>query len=256
MGRVMAVLLAAIMLELLGSTLLYNYLETSSSREEIARNLAEQLVVADKVLSAAPKDERAGLAQQLSSDHVAIDWAAVPVPDQTLHNGTLQEVRATVVDWEKSLARREFRLALDHADHQRLVGSITLDDGSYVRFGTRLHSRLESLGLSLLSLGVLMVGVFAAAALVIRALGAPLRNLASVADTAGHGRPVLLTERGPQDLRSVARAFNAMQLRVADLIDSRTRALAAVSHDLRTPLARLRLHSEQIEDEPTQAAMS
>jgi signal transduction histidine kinase len=97
--------------------------------------------------------------------------------------------------------------------------------------------------------------VLVAAIIVIRALGSPLRHLTRAADAAGHGQPVLLAEQGPPDLRSVARAFNAMQLRVADLIDSRTRALAAMSHDLRTPLARLRLRSEMIDDEFVEAAM-
>ncbi|WEK47835.1 MAG: ATP-binding protein [Candidatus Andeanibacterium colombiense] len=255
MGRVIAVLLAAIMLELLGSTLLYQYLDTSASREESARNLAEQLVVADRVLTAAPAGERPALARQLSSHHVTVTWRSVPVPDQTARNDDLREVRRIVSDWEGGLAPRDISLAVDHEDRAMLVGSIALPDGSYVQFSTRMRSDLESFGLSLLSLCVLFIGVFAAAALVIRALGSPLRNLADVADTAGHGPPVLLTEKGPQDLRALARAFNAMQLRVADLIASRTRALAAMSHDLRTPLTRLKLRSELIEDDPTQAAM-
>lgn len=256
MGRVIAVLLAAIMLELLGSTLLYQYLDTSASREESARNLAEQLVVADRVLTAAPPNERPSLARQLSSHHVKVTWRAVPVPDQTVRNADLREVRQILSEWEGGLAGRDIYLALDHSDHEFLIGSIALPDGSYVQFSTRMRSAFESFGLSLLSLCVMFIGVFAAAALVIRALGSPLRNLASVADTAGHGPPVLLAERGPQDLRALARAFNAMQLRVAELIASRTRALAAMSHDLRTPLTRLKLWSEQIDDEPTQAAMS
>jgi signal transduction histidine kinase len=136
------------------------------------------------------------------------------------------------------------------------VGSIALYDGSYVHFTTGIRSHWESFYLSLFSISMLLVGVFVAAALLIRALGSPLRNLASAADAAGHGVPVLLTEHGPPDLRALARAFNAMQLRVTDLIASRTRALAAMSHDLRTPLARLRLRSEQIDDEPVQAAIS
>lgn len=255
MTRVMAVLLAAIVLEFLGSTLLYQYFETSSSREENARNLAEQLVVADKVLSNTPASDRPDLVGPLSSNHVQIGLRAVPVADQTSHRTELREVRAIMDDWEHRLAERDINLAFDHDEDRRIIGSIRLDDGSYVEFAMLMRSHWESFYLSFLSIGVLLGGVFLAAALVIRALGSPLRHLATAADSAGHGPPVLLSERGPPELRTLARAFNAMQMRVADLIDSRTRALAAMSHDLRTPLARLRLRSEQIDDEMVQVAM-
>lgn len=255
MGRVMAVLLGAILLEFLGSTLLYQYFDASSSHEESARNLAEQVVVADRVLSRASPQERRLLVSQLSSDHVSIDWRAVPVADQTRRNDDLRELGAIMVNWEEGLASRDIRLAVDPHDHTRVLGTIRLDDGSYVHFETDIRSHWESFYRSVLSLGILIVGVSIAAALVIRALATPLRNLASAADAVGHGAPVLLTERGPPDLRVLARAFNAMQLRVTDLIASRTRALAAMSHDLRTPLARLRLRSEQIGDEMVQTAI-
>lgn len=255
-GRVMLVLLGAILLEFLGSALLYQYFDTSKSREESARNLAEQLVVADQVLSGASPVERHALESQLSSDHVRIVWRTVPTADQTFRRASLREVRDIMIDWEGNLARRDIRLAYDRHNENRIVGSIALADGSHVQFVTDMRSHLESFYLSAFSIGTLLIGVFLAAALVIRALGSPLRNLATAADAAGHGEPVLLTERGPPDLRALARAFNAMQLRVTGLIDSRTRALAAMSHDLRTPLARLRLRSEQIDDDMVQAAIS
>lgn len=256
MARVMAVLLAAIVLEFLGSTLLYQYFETSSSREENARNLAEQIVVADQVLSNTLPQDRAALVGPLSSNHVQIGLRAVPVADQTSHRSDLREVRAIMDDWEHRLAERDINLAFDRDENQRIIGSIRLDDGSYVEFAMLMRSHWESFYLSFLSIGVLLTGVFLAAALVIRALGSPLRHLATAADAAGHGRTILLSERGPPELRTLARAFNAMQMRVADLIASRTRALAAMSHDLRTPLARLRLRSEQIDDEMVQAAIA
>lgn len=255
MGRVMAVLLAAVVLEFLGSSLLYQNFDVASSREESARNLAEQIVVADQVLAGADRDARRALERQLSSDHVRIAWRVVPVADQTERREDLREVRRIMLDWEKHLANRDLRIGVDRDNEERIVGSIALADGSYIHFGTHIRSHWESFYRSLLSIGLLIVGVFVAAGIIIRVLGSPLRHLARAADAAGHGAPVLLTEKGPADLRLLARAFNAMQLRVADLIDSRTRALAAMSHDLRTPLARLRLRAEMIDDWPVQAAI-
>jgi signal transduction histidine kinase len=58
-----------------------------------------------------------------------------------------------------------------------------------------------------------------------------------------------LPERGPREIRTAARALNRMQARIKMLINDRTRVLAALSHDLRTPLTRLRLRAEFISDE-------
>ena len=62
-----------------------------------------------------------------------------------------------------------------------------------------------------------------------------------------------LQERGARELKRATRAFNAMQERLNRYLDSRTRVLAAMSHDLRTPITRLRLRVESIEDEALRA---
>ncbi len=77
----------------------------------------------------------------------------------------------------------------------------------------------------------------------------PLKQLALAADTLGHdldAKP--MPEDGPIETRSAAQAFNRMQTRIKGLINERARALAAVSHDLRTPLTRLRLRAELVDD--------
>ena len=68
------------------------------------------------------------------------------------------------------------------------------------------------------------------------------RALSEAANRIGHShRHVVVETEGPEELRRLARAFNEMQDRIAELVESRTRSLLAVSHDLRTPLARMRL---------------
>lgn len=79
---------------------------------------------------------------------------------------------------------------------------------------------------------------------------APLSSFARAAENFSlDGADAALPERGPEEIRSVARAFNRMRQRISGLIDDRTRMLAAISHDLRTPITRMRLRSEFIEDE-------
>jgi len=92
---------------------------------------------------------------------------------------------------------------------------------------------------------VTVLGLWAA-----RALAAPLSSFAKAAENFSlDGGAEPLPERGPEEIRSVARAFNRMHERIARLMSDRTRMLAAISHDLRTPITRLRLRAEFIEDE-------
>lgn len=108
-----------------------------------------------------------------------------------------------------------------------------------------------------LMLNVILLVVLLVAALYIAARGItrPLSRLASAADNIGRGvRQPKLEEKGARELRHAARAFNSMQDRLHRYLDSRTRVLAAMSHDLKTPLTRLRLQVEtQIEDPALQA---
>jgi len=82
-----------------------------------------------------------------------------------------------------------------------------------------------------------------------RSLVGPLAELARSASTFGETSttPVPIREGGPKEVRAAANAFNRMQLRINDVLDKRTRMLAAVSHDLRTPLTRLRLRLDLLE---------
>lgn len=83
-----------------------------------------------------------------------------------------------------------------------------------------------------------------------RALTAPLARLAEAADAFGAGMTVVaLPENGPEEVAAVSRALDTMRERVRRLIDDRTQMLAAISHDLRTPITRLRLRAEFVEDD-------
>ncbi len=84
---------------------------------------------------------------------------------------------------------------------------------------------------------------------VARGITLPLSDIARAADSVGRDlKPAQLRERGARELRDAARAFNTMQDRLRRYLDSRTRVLAAMSHDLKTPLTRLRLQVETLEN--------
>jgi signal transduction histidine kinase len=91
--------------------------------------------------------------------------------------------------------------------------------------------------------------VLAASVWAVRRATQPLGMLGEAAERLGrdvHAPP--LAESGPLEVAQAARAFNEMQDRLQQLIRDRTQMLAAISHDLRTPLTRLRLRAELIDD--------
>ena len=96
---------------------------------------------------------------------------------------------------------------------------------------------------------ILVIVLYVAA----RNITRPLSELAHAAHSVGRdARPAQLEERGARELREAARAFNTMQDRLRRYLDSRTRVLAAMSHDLKTPLTRLRLQVETLDNPPMQ----
>jgi len=100
-------------------------------------------------------------------------------------------------------------------------------------------------------ISVTLLGLWAA-----RALTAPLSSFAKAAESFSlSGAAAPLAERGPEEIRSVAKALNRMRERITNLIDDRTRMLAAISHDLRTPITRMRLRSEFIKDDVHRSRM-
>ncbi|HMR34307.1 MAG TPA: ATP-binding protein [Geminicoccaceae bacterium] len=103
--------------------------------------------------------------------------------------------------------------------------------------------------------GGVLAAVLIVALLAARRFAAPVLRLAAAADRLGQDldAPPLAETKGPRELRAAARAFNRMQERLRSFVADRTRMLAAISHDLRTSLTRMRLRMELIEDDEIRA---
>jgi signal transduction histidine kinase len=136
------------------------------------------------------------------------------------------------------------RLAISRDDGQWLVGRLfihPIDTG----FATRIA--VATLLLYLIVLG--------ATVLIAMRLARPLRDLTRAADAfAGRAEPVAVPARGPTDLRHAIEAFNAMNRRLLALLDEKDRMLGAIGHDLRTPLASLRIRVESMDPEDEREA--
>jgi signal transduction histidine kinase len=130
--------------------------------------------------------------------------------------------------------------------------SLRLPDGSSLVYRVTRIARGTPLPASLMVNLILLVALLVIALYIAaRGITRPLSRLATAADNIGRGlRQPKLEEKGARELRHAARAFNTMQDRLHRYLDSRTRVLAAMSHDLKTPLTRLRLQVETQIDDP------
>jgi len=137
-----------------------------------------------------------------------------------------------------------------HPDKMMLV-SLQLNDGGWLNFAVPINVTSHFWSMRFwLSMAVMILAVVIFAAIVVHHLIKPLRLFVRAANRFGLDvEAPALPETGPREVREATRAFNDMQHRIRRMIDSRTHMLAAISHDLRTPITLLRLRAEFIEDE-------
>lgn len=135
-------------------------------------------------------------------------------------------------------------------DVKSIVICVRLHDGTWVDFRTnRIDAPPPWAGKTLQLLTLLLATVIGSSLLLARRASRSMAQLAAAAHRLGLGEDVEpIPEHGPLEVRETIRAFNLMQDRLHRHLQDRSRLLAAVSHDLRTPITTLRLRAEYIED--------
>ena len=131
-----------------------------------------------------------------------------------------------------------------------LVAQIRLNDGTWVSFDSQLQQDAWNWPYrAMFSVLILLLAVVLLSLIGVRWITKPLKILANAAEQLGKNidRPPL-DESGPLEVASAASAMNNMQKRLSRYINDRTRVLAAMSHDLKTPITRMRLRAELLED--------
>ncbi|MCU7851507.1 MAG: HAMP domain-containing protein [Candidatus Thiodiazotropha sp. (ex Monitilora ramsayi)] len=128
--------------------------------------------------------------------------------------------------------------------------SIRLWDGTWLNIHTdKFEGPPPWAGKTLQLLALLLILVILSGLFIARRMAHPMAQLADAANRFGLGQAQPpLDEKGPREVRNTIRAFNRMQERLQKHITDRSQMLAAVSHDLRTPITTLRLRAEYIED--------
>jgi len=213
-----------------------------------------QLATAVQLLGAAPVAERQRLLDDIKRAFPQLDVS-------NLDSDTAPATRGPDAPELWGLHRRlgpNYRVfSLDHDDNLRKVG-IALPDGAVLSANLLQDQRQRPFwsGPWMMTLLFAVISVSLLSLWAARALTAPLSSFAKAAEEFSlDGAAAPLPERGPAEIRSVAKALNRMRQRITGLIDDRTKMLAAISHDLRTPITRMRLRSEFIEDDGHRSRM-
>ncbi len=263
-GRTMIVLLVGLTLSHIASTAML-----ASDRHDAVvtvseRLAADQVGVVARALDHAPAADRSRLAADLDSPILAISLGAEPAT-AAVHTDDADELRQLEgafrttlgdVDGERLHAVQRTFTTPTHSFWDRLLQgfpedrvtavSFRLSDGSWANFtmttaqAAALWSQNFLASALVMLVGIVVLGVWATGW-----VARPLAAFVGAADRLGrdvHAPP--LAEAGPREVRHAVAAFNDMQGRIQRFVDDRTRMLAAISHDLRSPITRLRLRAE------------
>ena len=222
-----------------------------SEREPRARQVAQQIVsvvnLTRAALITAQPSKRLALLEELSVEEGIQVYSGhpgeriVPLPDLPF----LKLVEGEI----KRLLGARTQLASSRDGIRGAWVSFLIDDDEYWVFMPRSRlERVDSLrwiGWGALVLALALLGAY----LIVSLINRPLRELTRSADEIGRGKtPPPVAESGPSEIQTLSRAFNRMATDLKRLDEERALLLAGVSHDLRTPLSRIRLGLELLDD--------
>lgn len=264
-GRMVLIfLLGLVLAQLLSAALLLRDRDKHMFRLGATQS-AQRMADIVRLLDALPPAQRPGILAPLGSPalQISLDRPALEQPGK----GADEDARAAIfgeVLRSQIGDSRPIQVAVAQTARPALSGaqsfgpqafSMTvrtqLRDGAWVTFAHSLpHEELTGPPRMALNLMILLAAVILLSLVAVRWATRPLLVLAAAAEELGRNidRPPL-AEEGPAEVRRAAHAFNTMQERLVRYIRDRARVLAAISHDLKTPITRLRLRSELLDDD-------
>lgn len=262
--RLFLLLLAGMLLSVLVTTGL-----ALRERGQLVNSFREHgaaLLVADflNLLAALPPERRLAAVEALPSGR----WSMAPaegkdIPEaQPSFTQDLADTAGTTVRVEAAWRGRgpDCRRDPDECPETRSLGALVrFADGQRVLIeGVREPPPRPPRHVEFLANLGLMAGLMAAVAwFAVRLVLHPLRRLSEAAEAFGRDpEHPPMDESGPAEVRKAMATFNRMRERLRAHIEERTRILAAITHDLKTPLTRMRLRLEQCEDEPLRARLA
>lgn len=246
--RAATLLLVLAAVQAVASLAFYDVIDKETLREDHARRVAELLVVSNRLHELTPN----AIGTTMSTSHLEVALGDSPQAIPGREEEGVEEIRGYILRWEPDLGQQRIMLGLEPSrfGYGNLVGAMQLSDGHWLNFRSRDVTSGWPIALraTVLTLITAVVG-FALALWSLRVITRPLRELTDAADAIGKGQVVPVRESGPDDLRSLARSMNTMQARIAAMLEDQARSFEAISHDLRTPLSRVTIASDLIDDD-------
>lgn len=260
LGRLILVMFGGLLLAQIGGGLIMFQIWDRQAVQHQGRYLGQRIVEIQHSLSQFPPAQRPLIINALNSPRLHVELSPQGPPNCGGFDSDLGLVENLRRQLEQQLAAPLPCLRVRSA----LGGQLSLQVALPLRDGTWLyieHSHQNETNFAWpwrLSLNLLlMLGLISLLSwFAVRWFTRPLSDLANAAEQLGRDiQQPPLEERGAIEVRRATRAFNTMQARLRRYLDDRTRILSAVSHDLKTPLTRLRLRAELIEDEELRASL-
>jgi len=255
-SRVIVVLFVALTASHLASMAFY-YGDSQSEHELLGSgHVAERIATLAGLVNGLPKEYRPKIIAAASTPRLQLGGSERPPSPQSGRPSRRETQLGELIKSKLGgIGRRSIVVHLVRAGRDSspsvIRASIGLDDGSWLNF--QLSRPIEPyefpirlvLSTGLMGLAVLATGIWFA-----RRFSVPLTAVARMAERLGADATIArLPERGPLEVQQMARAFNRMQERIQAFVADRTNLLVAITHDLRTPITRLKLRTEFIEDD-------
>ncbi|MBZ9672038.1 ATP-binding protein [Mesorhizobium sp. ES1-3] len=148
-------------------------------------------------------------------------------------------------------------LAADFAQSEKLTASLRFADGQWLNFTEPITPVGPILSFDSLPLYALIAGLVVIMSIwSLRRLTAPYRMMETAVNRIGNDlKSPPVTESGSREVRAAAKAINAMQARLREYVEDREHLAAALAHDLRTPITRMRLRLELLRRSPARQAL-
>ena len=243
---------------------LWTYQRAIVAEGELANEarLADRLLAIKRSVIWAEIAEREAVAHDMSGGAIEAHWSRTEFAVQgAAVEGTWRSLGEHLVKLASELGQDGLVIGASSKgaeDPHLAVISMRLPDASWVNVSLLSWSpRPPDIHGTLLSTSLMAAGALVIALLLVRSQIRPLSTFVKAAERIAHVRGVEpVEEEGPREVRALATAFNDMQRRITRLIDDRTHALAAVSHDLKIPITRLRFRNEEMEDATLRAAVA
>ncbi|EHH03573.1 two-component sensor histidine kinase protein [Agrobacterium tumefaciens CCNWGS0286] len=249
-GQITVIILVALVTVIVTGRALENYAKNAYAVPNL-ENAAEQARTIARILAQANPAERASILTNAQRSGLDVSLAPIALAEKFRVSPEMQDMAGRGIDflfppdgepplggWRAFLGDR--RVIAERVDDQTMLMSFGVPD-------TILTSAFLTQGSYYFIAVIVLIAFFFIFA--IRAVTEPIKKISEAAiESDINSSSQIFEERGTVEIVALARALNGMRNRIRLMVDGRTRMLRGISHDVRTPLTRLRLRTERMED--------